>query len=170
MIMLDSPRYSTYSTTRSVNDLPQQPASVIEDHLAAMTPGKIVVGAFPPARMMLCVASVQQGRLTSFLGTDESLFPVKVLDKLNRSVDQLPFVFIYHGREDSAMPPEESMAFVEKWESKFGKGTILYVLEGGKHGMDKEATLETLWLKAGLVKVSEKWLEAEDRESKPQRR
>ena len=160
MVTLDSPRYSTHSTTRNLNDLPQQPVSVVDDHLAAMEPGKIIVAAFPPARMMLCVALVQQGRFSSFFGTDESLFPVKVLDKLDRTVDQLPFIFIYHGREDSAVPLAESTAFIEKWESKFGRGTISGTVESGKHGMDKEATLETPWLKVGLAKITKNWLGA----------
>ena len=74
--------------------------SVLDNHLNAMKPGKIVTSAFPPHRMDLGLLLAQQGRMLEFFGTDESLFLMKVMEKAK----EIPFIFILHGEDDDIVP------------------------------------------------------------------
>ena len=133
---------------------PTIPHEALESHLKAMVPGKIVTSAFPPERMHLSLSMVQQGRLQDFFGQDESLFTTKVMEKL----DDVPFMLIMHGRDDTAVPVQGSYDFEEVARKKFGSGKVELVVEPGEHGFDGTATLNTPWLKQGLEKVTKLWL------------
>jgi len=54
--------------------------SVLEEHLSSVTPGKVVTSALPLERMQIALSIVQQGRAAEFMGTDESLHPIGVID------------------------------------------------------------------------------------------
>lgn len=117
----------------------------------------IVSSATPPARIPLALAILQQGVLTTMLGTDKYLFPLRVLEEIKQQ-EKMPFVFTFHGMNDRAVPHEGTEKFVRLWKEKFGEESIEgYFLEGD-HGVDEHETLETEWLKAGLEKVTKAWL------------
>lgn len=159
MIDLADPWYSVASTTRSPFGTPQLPVSVLTEHLEKMVPGQAVTSATPPDRLALAIVAVQQGKFPSLLKSDDdSLFPLRVLEKLSGD-EEVPFLFVFAGKEDSAVPYTETTVLAEKWEAKFGKGSVLAKIETGDHGLDAEATLETAWLKEGLNVVTKKWLE-----------
>jgi acetyl esterase/lipase len=132
----------------------QQPASVVSDHLAAIKPGAVVPADPTLSRSPLAFAIVQNGRYLEFLGKDEKLQPLKNLEKFK---GDLPFLFAYHGRQDSAVPVEGT----EKWEALLkkvrpdGKWRVAY--EDGEHGFDGTAALDTPWLKNGLKEVEKYW-------------
>ena len=146
--------YFTEASEKFIQGVPIPPSSVIENHLKAMQPGTIITSVEPPRRMDLCLSSLQQGRLGEFFGTDESLLPLKRLDK----AIYIPYIFILHGRDDSTVPVEGSYKFVEKMRERFWDDKILLHVEPGDHGFDVMVSLETPWLKEGLKQVTKQWL------------
>ncbi|KAK9323822.1 Alpha/Beta hydrolase protein [Lipomyces orientalis] len=131
------------------------PATVIDEHLADMKPNQIVSSAEPPTRGELAFAIVQQGRFTDFFGNGPpALFPMEQLEL----IQSVPPLFIFHGRDDTAVPVEESESFVAKLKTRLPESKVLLVLEPGEHAFDSTATLETPWLKQGLDFVTNEWL------------
>lgn len=145
---------STVKRDKPIMGAPTIPLEVLESHLKAMVPGRIVTSAFPPQRLDLWLSLAQQGRVQDFFGRDESLFPMIVMEKL----DDVPFMLIMHGSDDTAVPVQGSYDFEEAAKKKFGPGKVELVVQPGEHGFDGEATLETPWLKEGLEKVTTLWL------------
>jgi acetyl esterase/lipase len=133
---------------------PTIPPNILEEFLKSIEPGKIVTSAEPPARMHIALSIAQQGRTLEFFGADERLFPVSVLQTL----DDMPFVLILHGKDDTAVPVEGSVRFAELVRQKFGSGKVDLRIEPGEHGFDGSATLDMPWLKEGLNRVTELWL------------
>jgi acetyl esterase/lipase len=140
--------------TAPILGAPTIPPNILEEFLKTIEPGKIVSSAEPPARMHIALSIAQQGRMLEFFGVDESLFPVFVLQTL----DDMPFVLILHGKDDTAVPVEGSVRFAELVNQKFGSGKVDLRIEPGEHGFDGPATLDMPWLKEGLNRVTELWL------------
>jgi hypothetical protein len=93
--------------------------------------------------MPLCTALAQQGRIAQLMGSDESLYPLKVME----ITDHLPFTLIMHGREDSACPVDGSYKFNEAATKKYGESSVVLIVELGDHFFDFETPLDTPWLK-----------------------
>ncbi|RDL37207.1 Uncharacterized protein BP5553_04640 [Venustampulla echinocandica] len=140
--------------TVSIMGAPTIPPVVLDGFLAAIEPGKIVTSANPPERMPIVLSIAQQDRFAEFYGADEKLALRKVLE----TVDDMPHLLIIHGKEDSAVPVEGSVEFADAVRGKFGAGKIDLRVEPGEHGFDGSATLEMPWLKDGLSRVTELWL------------
>lgn len=158
MTYIDSPWYAAASTTKSPMGAPQVPLKVLEDHIAATPKDQIFTGAFPPDRMMLALSALQNGVISGMIGTHESLFPARLIEKVEDG-QKMPFLFAFHGTEDSAVPCEETKQFLSSWLKKFGSASGLGKFEPGDHGLDVECSLETPWLKDGLVGITKAWLE-----------
>jgi acetyl esterase/lipase len=139
---------------KAVLGAPTIPKSVLDDFLANMEPGKIVTSAFPPERMNIALSITQQGRKAEFIGSEDGWWPMRVLEESK----EMPFTFIMHGQDDSAVHVEGSVKFAEFAKEKFGEGWGLLILQPGEHGFDDVATLEMEWLKNALKKVTEIWL------------
>ncbi|KAL2067506.1 hypothetical protein VTL71DRAFT_1931 [Oculimacula yallundae] len=154
MTYLERPWYAVASTDKSPLGAPQLPRAVLDQHIASLEPGAIFTGMFPPARMELALPVLQHGLFPQILGTDESLYPAKILEKM-KGDEKVPFLFLMHGTEDTAVPCEHSVDFVRAWGEKFGNGSVLGKFESGEHGFDATATIETPWLKEGLEAVSQ---------------
>jgi acetyl esterase/lipase len=133
---------------------PTIPPEVLEQHLQNMKPGEIVTAADPPERMHIALSMAQQARTIDFYGSDDILFPMKRLEM----VEQVPFVFVLHGKDDSAVPVQMSVDFAEAVTKRFGADNIDLRIEAGEHGFDSTATLDLPWLSAGLKRVTELWL------------
>ncbi|KAK9489517.1 Alpha/Beta hydrolase protein [Lipomyces doorenjongii] len=88
---------------------PTIPKHFLDDHLKAMEPGKILTAADPPERMVIGLSLLQQKRKAEFFGTDERLFAMKVLEKL----DTVPFTLLLRGEDDSAVPVDYSIKVAE---------------------------------------------------------
>lgn len=133
---------------------PMMPPSFLDQHLAAMKPGEVISAVSPPARADLALATVQYGRYPEMLGDERSVYPMEILE----SVESFPPLFIYHGREDSAVEVQQTEVFVGKLKEVLPEGRVLVKYEHGDHGFDAPARLETPWLKEGLEFVSVDWL------------
>lgn len=133
---------------------PLLPESLLRDHLSAMQPGKIVTAALPPERIALAVAMAQHGIIGSYYGTD----PKHDLWKLLEGAAVIPPTLVLHGSDDSAVPVEGSVRWVEAAKKKFGEKVKLHIEAGGEHGFDNFVPLETPWLQQELVEITAQWL------------
>jgi acetyl esterase/lipase len=144
----------TKAFTKAPFGTPMLDPTIIDSHLNSIIPGKVISEAEPPARMPLAIATLQQGRFSELVGLDPRLYPMKAIEMVNR----LPFIFIFHGADDSAVPVEGSQKFASRIRQKFSEEVVHIYVGPGEHGFDSTATLETTWLKVGLDKVSTLWL------------
>jgi len=157
MTYIDDAWYSVASTTKSPFGSPQLPRSILDSHIASMEAGKIVSGAFPPARLALALSALQSGSLTGLIGTDDTLYPARIISKMS-GAEKMPFLFIFSGKQDSAVPWEHTERFAKLWESKFGKENVYARFETGDHGFDGEVSVETPWMREGLESVTRRWI------------
>jgi acetyl esterase/lipase len=134
--------------------IPTLPTAVLDEHLASMVPGAVVSEVDPPERFQLAVAMVQQGRWAEFLGGDEELYPMRMVER----VEECPFMFFFHGVDDTSVPVEGTMRFAEKVNGRFGEGKCYLYAGPGDHGFDTSFTLDDPWMKEGLGRVTEAWL------------
>ena len=130
------------------------PKFILEDHLKAMIPGKIVTSAIPPDRYPILLSILQQKRKAELFGTDEKLFPLKVLQK----IDAAPFTLILHGEDDTVVPVASSIKLQSSMREKFGDSVVDLRIRPGEHGFDVTADLSEGWLNDGLARVTELWL------------
>lgn len=133
---------------------PMLPPSLVDDHLAAMKPGEVISAVSPPLRVDLALAIVQYGRYPEMLGNDKSVYPMEVL----QLVKSFPPLFVYHGKDDSAVEVEQTEVLVKKFKEVLPEAKILVKFEHGEHGFDAPMGLEVPWLKEGLEFVTENWL------------
>lgn len=132
------------------------PKQFLDDFLANMKPGEIVTSAHPPTRFLVALSLTQQVRTREFYETDDRFFPARDLE----TVEYVPFIFLVHGRDDTAVPVAGSVASAERVRERFGSGKVDLQIEQGDDGFDDKATLEMPWLKEGLSRVTELWLGA----------
>lgn len=134
---------------------PMSPPDAIEKHVAGLKGDEVVSTATPPARFDLAFGSIQQGQYVDLLGSDPIVFPMATLDTVN----EIAPLFILHEKADSAVPYQSSEAFAKKLKVTHPEAKLLYsVVEGKEHGIDKDADLDTEWLKEGLDFITPFWL------------
>ncbi|KAJ5495085.1 hypothetical protein N7539_000201 [Penicillium diatomitis] len=137
--------------------LPYEP---VEEHLRNLPDGAIVSNdkdldkGLGSSRSEMALRIVQNGRFLDFLGTDSNLFP---LENISRATTMPPFVWIYHGRQDSAVPYYGSERFVE--ELRRHKPDVKVRFEGhdGDHGFDAGLTISEGWMKDSIAELSQYW-------------
>lgn len=156
-------RFYTEAYPKPIIGVPNVPVEVLETHLSNMRTANsptMVTAADPPDRLELAFSVFQNGRLVELLGADNvNLFPMKRVELLAASGRlRLPPTFIFHGRQDSAVPFEGSQRFVSLIREKLPGTAIDFHARDGDHGVDFEATLATEWLKNGLKMISDAWL------------
>ncbi|KAB8345983.1 hypothetical protein FH972_023035 [Carpinus fangiana] len=135
---------------------PMTPLSVLEDHKAAVKagtkPAVSTTGEFE--RIGLALAAVQNGIYAKCLGDESELYP---LDNLERA-KSMPPLWLFHGRQDSAVPVANSELFAEMAKSACGGNTqVLLTLQDGEHGFDAESSVDTEWVKEGLEWLGMFW-------------
>ena len=134
--------------------MPMMPEEVLDAHVASLTGGEVVTSAFPPARLDLTCAMIQNGRMLEFLGTGEKLLPLELVAQ----AESMPAVLILHGREDSVIPVAGSQRFVEALKMKLPESAVKLDVRPGDHGFDGEAKLEEQWLKEDVEFICGYWL------------
>ena len=144
MVDLKSPWF-TQCFEKSLYGLPTLPADVPNDHLTRMRPGEIVSQVDFPDHRDLMFVTVQQWRFLEFLGHDTSLFPLEAIE----STDMFPPLFIYHGRDDSIVPVQGTVKFVENFTQVLPKAKLVFKIEPGEHGMDHQTDIKEPWLQEG---------------------
>lgn len=133
---------------------PTIPPYILENFLTNIKPGEIVTHGNAPERTAVAVSLVQQGRMQEFFGSDDRLYPSKVLEK----VDSVAFILILHGKDDSVVPVSSSVEFARIMEERFGREKVELRIEAGGHGFDSLAELDMPWLNGGLERVTELWI------------
>jgi acetyl esterase/lipase len=158
MLDVGSEFFSKELGTQHPAGLPTLPREVLDRHLEAMKPGAVVSEVDPPERIPLAVAMVQRGRWAEFLGSDDELYPMKMLEGDRLNGDKVPFMFFFQGTEDSSVPVEGTVRFVDKYNKRFGEGKVHLYTAPGEHGFDLDFKVDDPWMKEGLAKVTEAWL------------
>jgi acetyl esterase/lipase len=157
MTYIDSPWYAEAGDKHPFGIPTVSKEEVLDTYLKNMEKGKIVTSSDPYARLPLAIAALQNGLFPEILGKEDEIYPARVLGKMSGE-EKVPFLFVMHGTEDTAVPCEESRKFVGAWEEKFGKGSVVGKFEPGEHGFDGQADLETPWMKEGLAGVTKAWV------------
>lgn len=143
--------------------LAQQPASVVEGHVAQVreerAKGKeVVVSADAEGeRVVLMFAFLQDGCYDEAFPRERREWAV-----LERLEDGARFprggVFVWHGREDSVVRVEGSRKLeeiVSEWDPELR--FRLHVGEG-EHGFDSKTSIDEEWMADGLKDVVDAWL------------
>lgn len=133
------------------------PPGMIDEHIGSIRPGTMISAVDPSnirKRIDLAIAMVQQGRYVEFLGSESTLFPVENLERAT----SLPPMFVFHGKEDTAVPFEGSEAFVSMAKEAHPDANIKLSIVKGDHLFDMEASSGELWLQEGLAFISKYWL------------
>ena len=79
--------------------MPMLPAEIVDEHVKAIAPGAVVTSADLPSRLDIACSMVQNGRVVEFLGDGKEVFPVELMEV----VDRMPAVLIAHGSEDTVV-------------------------------------------------------------------
>lgn len=135
--------------------LPQLDRSVLRDYVADLKGDEVVTSGIPPAREELFISMLQQGSFGKFFGDDSTLYPIEVLNKIER----VPPTWILHGKSDSAIPIEGTYRYVEKLETKHPGAKLHLSYRDGDHGFDNSppAMLEEDWVREGVEFVHQYW-------------
>ncbi|KAH9238187.1 hypothetical protein K456DRAFT_1747778 [Colletotrichum gloeosporioides 23] len=160
MIDLESSHY-TRRFSKPIVGVPNFPDEVIHEFLTSPLSGskKLLTAADPPTRLDLAMAIVQNGRFLEFLGTEDELFPLRLLTRKGcRNHPILPQCFILHGEEDSAVPVEGTREFVARLKTVDPSSRVHLAIRPGDHGFDSTAKLGDEWLSKGLHDVTDAWL------------
>ncbi|KAG4029792.1 hypothetical protein MFRU_014g00910 [Monilinia fructicola] len=165
---IESPYFNTASEKHPFGS-PMLPADLLTSHLASLNPDptkRTLISETPNSqeRLPLILVALQQGRYKELFGSEEHVYPFRVLEKKIQEGGRpnLPFLWIYHGERDSVLPVEGSEKFARRWQEGFGEeGVRLYVHRGenSDHGFDCELDVDVEWVRDGLDVVSSVWLE-----------
>ena len=130
----------------------------IGEYLAKIVPGETVSSFTPTYRMDLSYALSAYGRWREFFGTTHGLLPIEAIEHATH----FPPTYIIHGRQDTAVSVEDTLAFKEKVGRVLGKevgDSVRVELQDGDHGFEVELMEhDTPWLREGLKWVEEQWL------------
>ncbi|KAI2671609.1 hypothetical protein CBS147355_8601 [Penicillium roqueforti] len=155
-------KFYTEAYPKTILGVPNMPNEIIEEHIAAMRTAPlptVATAADPPDRLKLAFSIFQNGRLLEFLGSEDYLFPMKRVENLAAAGGlKLPPTFIFHGKQDSAVPFEGSQRFFDLVREKAPDAIVKLHGLDADHGFDFATTLETDWLKDGLEIITGAWL------------
>jgi acetyl esterase/lipase len=96
--------------------------------------------------------SVHKGSRTNLLGADATPEQMAAMSSERRVTSRTPPVFLVHTTADTAVPPENSLLFVQALR-KAGVELELHLYEGGRHGFglgEKDGPIGTWSILAGL--------------------
>lgn len=150
-------RYYTEDYEKQVYDPPasQLDRGILREFVEILKGDEVVSSAIPPARSELFLSMLQQGSFGTFFGDDSSLYPIEVLDK----VDRVPPTWVLHGKGDSAVPIDGTYEYVEQLKAKHPNAKLHLSYEEGDHGFDNEppAKLDDDWVKEGVQFIADYW-------------
>ena len=159
-------RFYTECYSKPIVGVPNMPNKMVDDHLSKWISSPAdkkayISAADPPNRLDLAFAIIQNGRFLESFGQDRTLFPIERIENLAAigAPIELPPTFLFHGKQDSAVPVDGSSRFVELLQFKAPDTKICLYCQDGDHGFDADATLDTLWLKEGLGTITKAWLD-----------
>ncbi|KAF7551735.1 hypothetical protein G7Z17_g4791 [Cylindrodendrum hubeiense] len=162
MLDLKSEYYNT-SYEKPICGVPNFPNEAVSDFLESISERPVITEANPPLRLDLALAVVQNGRLLEILGEDPDLFPLERIAAPEflsggHGKPLLPPSCIFHGREDSAVPVEGTLKFVEILKRVNPTTRVKLVIRPGDHGFDALSTPDDPWLNDALSYTTREWL------------
>lgn len=141
--------------------VPHVPISQFEEHRDRVRKGELpsVISADETLqRIPLMHSLIQNGRYPEFLPLEKR--HLHILDKLDDGA-RFPRggLLVLHGREDSVVPVEGSIALSSKIRQLDPDLNFHLALQPGDHGFDGTAKLDDEWLSEGLVHLVKAWLD-----------
>ena len=139
---------------------PQLPFDKVEQHLRDLPHGPIVSAdealnkGEEHTRSDLAVRIIQNGRFLDYLGRQSEVFPV---ENISRAKKLPPFIWIFHGRQDTAVPFYGSERFVEELRTQRPDVEVRFEGYEGNHGFDAGVTMSEGWMKDGMTEVCKYW-------------
>ncbi|EJT78766.1 hypothetical protein GGTG_03864 [Gaeumannomyces tritici R3-111a-1] len=129
------------------------PYSVVEKHLAGLEPGHVCSRAPFAARMDLCAALMQAGKMANVEGENAYLDPWVSLE----TAGKLPPILLYHSKEDEAVSWEDTNEWAAKLKRLQPDVPLYLSFQTGSHVFDVNHTTREPWLKEPLEFVSKYW-------------
>ncbi len=135
--------------------VPQLDRSILATHLQKMKRGDTFTSAIPPDRFELAISALQQGVFGQWLGDNSVLYPIEALD----GVEELPPVWLLHGKQDNVVPIEGSYRFEKAMRERLPEVDLLTTYVDGDHGFDNREgiDIETDWIEEGVGFVEKYW-------------
>jgi predicted peptidase len=139
---------------------PQLQFDKVEQHLRELPDGPIVTvderleSGAETNRSDLAVRIVQNGKFLDFLGRQSEVFPV---ENISRATKLPLFVWLFHGKQDTAVPFYGSERFVEELRAQKAEVNVRFEGYEGDHGFDNEETISDGWMKDGMTEVGKYW-------------
>ncbi|KAI2793722.1 hypothetical protein POX_a00306 [Penicillium oxalicum] len=132
----------------------------VEQHLRTLPDGPVVSNdkdldrGLGSSRSEIALRIVQNGRFLDFLGRESKVFP---MENIPKATTMPPFLWIFHGRQDSAVPFYGSQRFVEEIRSHKPDVKVRFDEHDGDHGFDDELTISEGWMKDSVAELSKYW-------------
>ncbi|KAJ5760027.1 hypothetical protein N7520_007183 [Penicillium odoratum] len=147
---------------KSIFGLPTLPYDIVETHLkglplnAVCTTDGDVEERVGLSRIPLAISTVQNGKYLDLFGRDTELFPFENLPRAERVP---PFVWVFHGRQDSAVPFSGSEKFIAEIQKYKPDVHVRFDGEDGEHGFDGDGnvTISNGWMKEGVSQLLSYW-------------
>jgi hypothetical protein len=133
---------------------------VLHEHLE--TSMDVVAADETLSRSQIVLAIINEGHHFEYLTrkADSELAatrvqPMKCLERVK--TEQIPFMFVIHGKQDTGVPVEGTEAFEKRMKELHPSAHVKFVYEDGPHGFDRDARLDDKWLKDGLIEIARSW-------------
>ncbi|KAJ5381778.1 uncharacterized protein N7496_004206 [Penicillium cataractarum] len=136
------------------------PFDKVEQHLRELTDGPIVTAderlerGAETNRSDIAVRIVQNGKFLDFLGRQSEVFPV---ENISRATKLPSLIWIFHGKQDTAVPFYGSERFVEELRTEKPGVNVRFEGYDGDHGFDDDAVISEGWMKDGMSEVGKYW-------------
>ncbi|KAJ1567101.1 hypothetical protein HK405_007163 [Cladochytrium tenue] len=142
------------------------PAQILAEHLRLRPDGAVVSEMFPPARRGVWMAMIRQRPLfhNLFGGLDDDIWLLNRLRALVAAAEgpgavvvDMPPQILLHGEDDDLVSVESSMMYARLARKLWGPDTVDLVIRPGGHGFDADITMDAMWLREKLEKISAYW-------------
>lgn len=139
---------------------PTVPRALLDSHIAQVRAGAlpgVISNAVPPARTPLAMATLQHGLFGELLGAQTELYPMECLQRFE---GEMPALWLYHGKDDSAVLVEDTVAFGEVVRRFRPEARVLVTVTEGEHGFDaaRGMGVGAEWCREGTEFVTSAWL------------
>jgi acetyl esterase/lipase len=155
MVDTESDWYKVGSGNSIMMGMPPFPKDQTEKYLASMNMNAVTTQGGHD-RFPIAIGGVQNGFAHIIWGKSEETF---VLRALERGCAKLPkFVWISHGKDDTAVPLEGSEKLVRLIKINSAGTSVRFDVKPGDHGFDNNVPFEEEWLQEALKQVAAAWL------------
>ncbi|CAI6241353.1 unnamed protein product [Periconia digitata] len=155
LVDTESEWFSVGSGNSMVMGMPPFPKDQTENHLASMNMDAVTTQGGPD-RLPIAIGGMQHGFAHTIWGKSEETF---VLRALERGGAKLPeFVWIAHGKDDTAVPLEGSEKLVRLIKTNSANTSVRFDVKPGDHGFANHVPFEEEWLQEALKEIAAVWL------------